>query len=73
MEMMRKACVPKSGVSVGKSIFSLSILTKKKKMTKTHFYNLEMVDGLREGQFPDVKELKCYTLCVAQMGGTVSV
>ncbi|XP_055628925.1 general odorant-binding protein 72-like [Toxorhynchites rutilus septentrionalis] len=29
--------------------------------------SLELVEGLRESKFPDVKELKCYVNCVLEM------
>ena len=32
----------------------------------------ELIDGMKKGQFPEDKDLKCYTLCVAQMAGTMS-
>lgn len=32
----------------------------------------ETIDGMKKGQFPENKDLKCYTLCVAQMAGTLS-
>nr|QGW50689.1 odorant-binding protein 25 [Propsilocerus akamusi] len=33
----------------------------------------ELIDGLKRGEFlDDNKDLKCYTLCVAQMAGTLS-
>lgn len=35
--------------------------------------NEELVDGLKIGNFPDNRNLKCYTQCVAQMGGIVSL
>lgn len=32
----------------------------------------DLIDGMKKGQFPDNKNLKCYTLCIAQMAGTTS-
>jgi PBP/GOBP family len=32
----------------------------------------ETIDGMKKGLFPENKDLKCYTLCVAQMAGTLS-
>lgn len=32
----------------------------------------ELIDGMKKGEFPENKDLKCYTLCVAQMAGTTS-
>lgn len=35
--------------------------------------SIEILDDLRKGIFvEDDKELKCYTMCIAQMAGTVS-
>uniref|UniRef100_A0A182SHP0 Uncharacterized protein n=1 Tax=Anopheles maculatus TaxID=74869 RepID=A0A182SHP0_9DIPT len=32
----------------------------------------EMLDNLRNGIFAEDRELKCYTMCIAQMAGTMS-
>lgn len=33
----------------------------------------DLLDGFKKGQFPDNnKDLKCYTLCIAQMGGILT-
>lgn len=32
----------------------------------------ELIDGMKQGEFPENKDLKCYTLCIAQMAGTIS-
>lgn len=37
-----------------------------------HKLSDELMDGLKKGSFPENKDLKCYTLCVAQMAGTLS-
>ncbi len=34
--------------------------------------SVELVDGMKQGNFVEDKSLKCYTQCVAQMGGVVS-
>ncbi|KFB44228.1 odorant binding protein [Anopheles sinensis] len=31
-----------------------------------------MLDNLRKGILEDDRELKCYTMCIAQMGGTLT-
>ncbi len=39
-----------------------------------HKLSEEIMDGVKNGQFiDDNKDLKCYTLCIAQMAGTVSI
>uniref|UniRef100_A0A182IXM6 Uncharacterized protein n=1 Tax=Anopheles atroparvus TaxID=41427 RepID=A0A182IXM6_ANOAO len=32
----------------------------------------EMLDSLRQGIFEEDRELKCYTMCIAQMAGTMT-
>lgn len=75
MEMMRKACITKSGATAGNYRFiHFSLLVVKLKKKYYFCVCIELVDGFGKGVFPDpeVKELKCYTLCITQMSGTVS-
>lgn len=39
-----------------------------------HKLSDDVMDGIKKGSFDDNnKDLKCYTLCIAQMAGTVSI
>ncbi|KAJ6635219.1 General odorant-binding protein lush [Pseudolycoriella hygida] len=70
MDAMRGFCAPKFKLSKGYTILKF---VSKFFFEIPFFLELDELDGLRKGVFVDEnKDLKCYTLCIAQMAGTIT-